>query len=279
MKYLSLLFFLIILGCSAHNKESRIIFPSGGYNFPEKIKPSDSNFCFYPLKSIMPRRDSFNVAYQSLYFLKSFKEPNLSLRPTKEVVFRLTYIDPGGAYILTLTRNNVTIKKWIKGLIFPEQDENKLTELEKCQLNTLRWNFPFDVKKSSEGRQFLADSMLKLYPQLISADYYRSLLDKSAVKGSKGVSFSTKVISITEFEFGRLVELINLSGYWQLPYNTSCYDIPTDAGGFILEANTGIKFNVVCGATCGDKPSNFIKACQEFINIAKLEKEINLFWN
>lgn len=279
MKLLSKLFVVCILGCSSQDKQSTIIFPTGGYDFPKTIKSSDSNFSFYPLKNIIPRSDSFNIAYESPYFLSSFEEPNISLRPSKETIFRLTYMDTQDAFVLILTQDNIKVKRWTKGQIFPEQDENKLTELEKLHLNALRWNFPFDEIKPNQRRQLMADSMLKLYPQLISAEYYRSLLAKSELKSPNRISFSTQTISISKSKFRQLVELINSSGYWQLQYNTNCHDIPTDAGGFILEANTGIKYNVVRGTICGDKASDFIKACQEIIKVAKLDDEIHLYWN
>lgn len=279
MKALAIFFTFFIYSCSNNDKQSNFIFPDGGYDFPKSINPNDSNFFSYPLKNVMPRRDSFRVANESPYFLKSFQEPNLSLRPSKEPTFRLIYMDRFDFIIATITRNNATIKKWVKGQVFPIEDEGKLTELEKQHYYTLQRSFPLDEIKPNVIRQRIADSMLMLYPQLRSANYYQSLVNKISTQSEDKVLYSTEIIYISNATFERLVNLINSSGYWKLPYNTKCHDVPMDAGGFFLEANSGFKYNIVTGSMCGDKPSDFIKACEELIKVIRLDDKINLSWN
>jgi hypothetical protein len=188
-------------------------------------------------------------------------------------------MDRYDVFIVTITRSTAIIKKWIKGQIFPQEDESRLTELEKLHYYALRRSFPLDEIKPNIDAQRRVDSMLTLYPQLRSANYYRSLVDKISAPTVGNVLYSTQAISIKNSDFEKLANLINQSGYWQLPYNTKCHDVPNDAGGFLLEANTGIKYNIVTGSMCGDKASDFIKACEELVKFVKLDNKINLSWN
>src|SRR4029079_3662600 len=106
-----------------------IIYPTGGYNF---LAPTtDTAFAEYPLRNIMPKRDSFRIAYYVYYFLKTFNEPNLSLRPSPIPIFRLAYEDVATLCIVTLTEANIQIKQRKHGLVDPERNFGKLTDSEK----------------------------------------------------------------------------------------------------------------------------------------------------
>jgi len=273
--------FIFLFFCWSCNNSKKganinIIYPAGGYSF---IDPTtDTLFSEYPLKSIMPKKDSVRIAYYGYYFLKSFKEPNLSLRPSPTQIFRLVYEDRATECIVTLTETNIQIKQWKHGIVYPERDLDRLTDAEKNLYYIFERYFPLDEKKPFPQTQHRVDSLLKVYPELASTSYYQRLLDKVTDKNIGDVTYSTDNIKICKSEFARLVNLINSAGYWSMPYEIHCNATPMDAGGFVLEANIGSKYNIVNSTHCPGDTSNYTKACQEIIKAAKLDKKVNLVW-
>ena len=197
------------------------------------------------------------------------------MQPT---TFRLIYADVAHFVIITLKPNSITVKKWLKGIMYPEKDENRLTEIEKYQYNVLRdyyqLDYQLDKNKPNPIVQRRVDSLAKLYPILLSPNYYQSLINKMTEPIS--ISFDTEERSISNLEFNRLVNLINSTGYWKMPYEIQCDNTPHDAARFELEANNGKKYNIVTATVCPRDTSDFTKACQEFVKSARLEKKINL---
>ena len=211
-----ILFLLCLLSCDNPKKRSNIIFPPGGYDF---ITPgTDTFFANYPMKKVIPRGDSNRIAWQSYYYFKGFDETNISLRPASEPTFKFQYEARDKLYIITLNPELITIKKWVRGLIFPDEEN----------------------------------------------------------KGLMKVSYETKKISITLTEFEKLVNSINSSGYWQMPYERHCNNLSHDAPGFSLEANTGQKYNFVRSFTCPDQAGTFDKACFDIIKKCNLQDKISL---
>src|SRR5256885_14330253 len=109
----TLLFIQIIIvyfyltGC-----DSAIKYPDGGYDYPQEINPKDTSFYFYPIKDLQTARDSFRTAYYSPIFFHSFNEPNLCLKPQKNIVFRLSYEEwQQQPVVILLTDNTIIVKK------------------------------------------------------------------------------------------------------------------------------------------------------------------------
>jgi len=72
---------VVNMGCDAP-----IHYPDGGYDYPKKINDTDNYY--YPLKDSMPRNRALSPYH---YLYPFFNEPNLSLRPQKEDVFRFFF--------------------------------------------------------------------------------------------------------------------------------------------------------------------------------------------
>jgi hypothetical protein len=87
---------------------------------------------------------------------------------------------------------------------------------------------------------------------------------------SSGVK--TTRVSINTNRYIQLVDSINSSGYWQLPFYFVCDNIPTEVGSLILKANTPIKYNVAEALDCFYKDARFTKAFQQLINSADLKR-------
>jgi hypothetical protein len=102
---------------------------------------------------------------------------------------------------------------------------------------------------------------------LLNPKYYDYLLKKSAKNRKDSFSFTTKVIKITRKDFERVVNLINASGYWKIPYELS-WGMVNDADSYILEANNGIKYNAVHIIDEFEGSYEFRKACEALIKMA-----------
>mgnify|MGYP006943152774 CR=1 FL=1 len=277
MKFGGMILLVLLLGCSNSEKELSIIYPSGGYNFIKLGR--DTLFTAYPLKNIITRSDSFNVSYYGHYFLKAFNEPNLSLRPSTNSKFRLIYESTVNIYIITLTEETITVKKWVKGSVYPEEDESNLTDFERKYYYIFKKYFFQNKVDQSPFLQNIVDSMKRNDPGFNSLNYYEYLHNKKVTKKPYSTTYSIQITPISKSLFVRLIDTLNSAGYWRMPYQINCNNIPTDAGGFVLEANTGLKYNVVKSIDCPGDSSRYNKACQEIINAAGLKKEIQLIWN
>ena len=279
MKKLPLYLILLLASCT-----SRAKFPPGGYDYPKHVADKDTNLYYYPTKNIQSRRDSFYDAYMYMFY-KAMDEPNLSLKPLPAPVFRFLYegyINPNH-YIFTLTQNEITVKKlynYDSSRISSFPDTNRLTPLERLHIKILDRDFPIDKKSPhrSPRRQAWLDSMGRVYPQLCDPAYYASLGEKEGMFVYHHYNYTVKTVKITPETFHRLVEQINASGYWQFPPKTppddEKFDV-FDAAGYILEANTPQKYNMVEGCLCGGDSIRRIESIlDELAKAAKMDKEI-----
>jgi hypothetical protein len=124
---------------------SSVKYPPGGYDYPEVVADKDTNFYHYPAKDKYSRKDSFREAYEYLFF-RQFDEPNLSIRPFLDPVFRLTYGGPMTlTCIITLTPKEIILKKGVANPDFDTNnypDTNRLAPLQRWQLRILGANYP-----------------------------------------------------------------------------------------------------------------------------------------
>jgi hypothetical protein len=84
---------------------------------------------------------------------------------------------------------------------------------------------------------------------------------------------------LTKEQYSSLIQQINLSGFWAMPYRVECEDPAMDSDGFTLEANTKKKYKIVSVGGCPGDTTKFTKACQKLIDFAKMDKEMHLIWS
>jgi hypothetical protein len=237
---------------------------AGGYPYPDHIANRDSNLYFYPVKDRQSMRDSFYDSYMYLFF-KGMDEPNMSLKPTSTPTYRFVYegyANPND-YIITLSEKEIVVKKLSKvdsdrQIIYP--DTNRLTPQERFFVKILDEDFPINKPNPHHLRhRRKLDSVDRLYPQLLDPSYYNSLMEKEGLLTYRHFQYTLKKIPITPETYKSLVKTIDTSGYWQfppkLPPENHIIDV-FDAAGFILEANSSQKYNMVEGCFCGDDSTN-----------------------
>ena len=263
----------MFFSCQTQNK-----YPEGGFDYPKNVSNNDTNFYYYPLKNIEPKRDAFQDTYTYLFY-QTFDEPNLSIKPQQKEVFRLTY---GGALgesvIITFTEDGIIVKKGSPRNIYSE-DTSQLTGIEKFHLNILNRRFPIDTSGKNPFVKHYLDSLTKLYPQLLQPTYYHKLYDKTIVRNGEKFTYPVTKISLTKQQYDSLIQQINSSGFWAMPYRIECRDPAMDGYSFTLEANTKEKYKIVTVGGCSDDTTKFTKACQKLIDLAKMDKEIQLTWS
>ena len=158
------------------------------------------------------------------------------------LVFESTFRKP---IVFILTQNEIVVKEQLEGVPYPIYDSTKLTTIEKFHHELLDLNFPIQKKiENNHPSKKRFDSLIKLYPKLLNPSYYRYLLDKSGTPSNPPFKYSIKKIAISKTQFFRIVNLINNSGYWHLPYSHDCDKGVLDGYGFILEANTEKKIQL-----------------------------------
>jgi hypothetical protein len=194
-------------------------------------------------------------------FFKGMDEPNLSLKPLLTPTFRFVYegyIYPY-CYTITLTEKEITVKKLPNADTsrHPVQpDTNRLTPQERFFVKILDRDFPIDhINPHRLRRRNYLDSLGKRYPQLLDPTYYANLIKKEGLVKYRHYNYAYKEVGITPETYRNLIESIDTSGFWQfpprLPPESQEIDV-FDAAGFILEANTPDKYNMVEGCFCND---------------------------
>ena len=266
--------YIVLLFVSCHSTGR---YPPGGYRYPEHLSAKDTLFYFYPLKTRESRRDSFRDAGSGDFF-QSIHEPNLSIRPQASPVFRFVY-DPsfGWPIIISLMPDRIIVKKILSKtdecMLLP--DTGRLSPLERLHFRILEHNFPLEKPAHSARRQHYLDSMIRLYPVLLDVSYYATLQSKAYAHQSPCFAYTEKQIKISRLKFDSLVEQINASGYWQLPFDIRCNEAPFDGDGYIMEANTPSQYNVVSSSSCDDT-GRYRSAWQGLIAAAGMDSLINI---
>lgn len=289
MKYLPSL--LLFFGCQQSEHYLDIKYPEGGYAYPKTINSRDSGFFFYPLIDSMSLVDSVGYTQRRRFVYSAFNEPNLSLRPNGEDLFRFYYSNSEGKILfVTVTQKEVVIKMNGKEYPYssphPAFDTMRLASLERLHYETLERWFPIQeaiadtLSTKSRYQLYQAtylDSLTKEYPELLSATYFMQLKEKCRVPVMPPFKYVEKHISITNAQFLQWVDLLNQSGYWEMPSddNSTCGAGAMDGYGFSLEANTAKKYNFVEWNSChnpndsafrkvGDFLIGFTKTAEEF---------------
>ncbi len=276
--FLSIAIFLFI-GCN-----EPIVYPPGGYDYPKEVKGEDTNFYYLPIKEIESKTDSYRDSYDYILYT-AFNEPNLSLRPLGIDKFRLTYISSfDGIFIISLENKQIIVKRITKnytgGIYEIDPDLKELNEVEKKHYQLLKQFYPLeDTAGLRPYTKHYLDSMSKRFPELLDQDYYKKLTDKNIVI-DKTFSYDSLKINLSNREYHCLINEINESGYWSLPFEFEMSeDAPNNSyGSFYLEVNTKSKYKVVkFGNWDIDVPIAFKKACQRLVNLAGLNKEIGIY--
>lgn len=271
MKIFLLIAFLFITGC-----QNGIKYPDGGYDYPKNISPKDTNFYYYQIKHIPSEVNKLGRDYQFLFY-RPFNEPNLSIAAQKKETFRLTCSSPHGqSIIINVTEDSLIIKRG-----YPPSNVyahySNLTKLEEYHLYLFHKFFPIDTANKTHQHYKYFDSLVKLYPEILSKDYYNKILDKTIMTSGEKFEYETTRLAITANQFTTLVKQINNSGFWSLPHRAECDEQSADGESFTLEANTRKKYKFVNRSVgCPSETSNFPKICQIIIKLSKLNKEISL---
>lgn len=264
---------MLVLSCNIQN--TQIKFPNVGYQFPEQINPKDSSFPFYPVRSLETLRDSTHDAFYMKKLLEVFDEENISLRPQKKPLLRIIicrWTQP--SYIIRISEGEILIKEGLR-VDYLHLKEDNLSAIEQDHFGLLNAGVPLSrrIKESSPTKKRYLDSLIKLYPELLKGEYYQYLMSKAFVPLDKPFTFSTKTVQFKNTKFMDIVNSLYSAGYWHLPMNLKCYNSPTDGDEFILECNSGTKYNIVKFWSCGDEPTAFQKAFEKIIRYAQLPRE------
>jgi hypothetical protein len=280
-----LLCLTLLTACRQEKKYSNIVYPEGRYPYPNHVEEKSKDFPFYPLRDSMSVLDSSSAVWFGRITLPAYKEPNISLAPMGEEIFRfVAAAAQGSRIIITLKQHEITVKtngEYPYTSPFPEVDTTKLNQLEKFHYDILmRW-FPIPEKRSLETKPWrlhYLDSMTAVYPELLSTAYYFELSEKMLVPKKEKFVYTEEHISITKKQFNDWVALLNKSGYWQLPFTKECHFGHADGILYIMEASTKEKYNCVEWNSCPGDTSNFYKVCDSLAKLAHLEKHVQVFW-
>lgn len=272
-RYLILLFIICIVSC--HDAP---MYPIGGYPYPKHITDKDTNSYTIQLNDSMTPRQLFWDHY-SYIFYQAFNEPNLSIKPQPKETFRFIYSEVfGHSIIITFNEDSLTVKEGNPNGQY-DQDTTRLSAIENLHLSILNRRFPIYTDGKIPAVKKYWDSMINLYPQLLDAAYYHKLYNKHLVRTNEQFSPKVKTVALSKQQYTALVDEINASGFWMMPWKIKCTMPTTDGYGFHLEVNTKTKYKIVEAIGCPNDSTKFTKACQKIIDCARLDKKLNLIWD
>jgi hypothetical protein len=269
------LFLLFLCFCACRSQPS---IPGGGYDYPTGLNPQDTNFYGYPIKDLLSKKDSF-YWYQHHKFYNALGEPNLSLKPLEHETYRFEYSTAFRDFVVITLADNSLIVKEGNSSDFLINDTSMLTPIENKHLELLWLNYPIDPAQKNPYKKAYLDSMTRLYPQLLQSSYFNYLIQKSFRISKDASSYTTTKIPLPKKTFDSLINAINTSGFWQMPYEIECDQDMADGHGFQLEANTRHKYQVVSVQGCPDDTSRFTKVCQRIIHYARPKTAVELIWS
>jgi hypothetical protein len=263
-------------------KNEPIIYPDGGYDFINTDTIEDKSFPYFPIRDSIDIFDSLTGIFEETTIRTLFHEPNISLAPSVNEIFRLKiYGFSIPYYFFSLTDGKIIAKKALDYEIY-SNNKRKLTELELFLYEYLQANSPLIYQKDEPliktRHQRYTDSLVKIYLHLKSVSYFIYLFKKANYPISDSFKYETKIITLSKDVYADLIEKINKSGYWKLPLHVGCneYGFSTNSHGFSFEANYGKKYNHVGASYCPSMSTKFTQACQEIINYAHYQNEIQI---
>lgn len=265
---------LLLVAC-----QSRRAYPPGGYDYPETLTGNDTNYYYYPVRAHQSRRDSFLDAFASIFY-KAIDEPNISLLPLPSPLYRLWYQGYyQRQYLISLTKEYITVKE-----IYHDTSSEKtpwqlstLDSIGKKHRNLLYRFFPLDdtSRHLDPRRRHYLDSIGHVYPRLYDPAYFRELLEKDGYTYTGDIRFTVKKVKIDPETFNHLRQAIDTSGFWSLLPKPDHPDV-ADAAGFVFEANTPFKYNMVESCFCGGEPLDRVeKVFDELIRKAGIYDQIH----
>jgi len=279
MKSAISLLFICLLSCNTQPEKFTLNFPEGGYDFAEQINHKDSSFPFHPVRSLESIRDSTFDAFYTKKLLEVFDEPNISLRPAAKPVFRILFsCGTCITYFIRIDEDRIIIKKGLR-VDYLHKADKSLSEQEQQHLEILESGVPLS-KRMAKARGPLQkkyfDSLTKHYPELFTEAYYNYLMEKSFIPLDKPFTYSTNIVSIRRSHFANIIKELTNAGYWKMPLRLDCNNPVNDGYQFLLESNSGRKYNIVEFGFCGDESTHFKMVCKALIKLAGLSNEIHL---
>ncbi len=272
-KFLLLVFSIFVIGCREYPQ-----YPEGGYLYPKNVTDKNRILYNYHIRDSMTPLEKWRDDYTYIYY-GAFNEPNLSIRPLPKETFRFVFSDAFEySVMITFNRDSMIVKKGNPTVLY-ENDTTRLSAIENLHLRILNRRFPIDTTGKKPHVKRYLDSMVKLYPQLLDPAYYHKIFDKYRV--STGEKFTPVItrMPLSKQQYTSLIQEINSSGFWSLPWRIDCKAAMADGYGFHLEANTKTKYKVVYVMGCPDDSSKFTKACQKIIDATGQDKMPDLTWS
>src|SRR5215213_3910810 len=141
--------YLAIILFSFYSCKPTVDFPLKGHSYPSSLTGIDTANYILPLKDSLSTKDSLESTDYYRIVFTAFGEPNLSVKPQPQVVYRMLY---GSAMdrsvVVTLKEGQIIVKEQTKGYGSPYFDTAKLSPLERMHYMVLHEYFPLrEVKR------------------------------------------------------------------------------------------------------------------------------------
>lgn len=272
----SIIFIFLIGVCSCNNNSNCLIDSEkflNAYPYPDLQNKSDTDIYSYPIKDSLSQNDSFiHVTYGTSYF-KKFNERNFSLKYFGTETFRFSF----STLNITFDKNEMIIKTGKKGSLDPILNEDKLDSTEIKELWFFEKYYFANKESMRPQRKKMYDSVIKMHPQLLSIERYKKLYDKALDFDSAKFEYETKVIKLSTKQYCNLIDSLNASDFWKLPWRVYHYYEVNDGEGYTFEANTKDKYKIFISYAMPVDSLKLTGFCKQLIEFAGLKDKYNYF--
>ena len=153
--YLAVIFYCVY-SCSP-----KVEYPLKGYSYPAAVSAQDTTNYIFPLKDSLSTKDSLEYSDFCRLLLTAFGEPNLSIRPQPQAVYRLLYSSVmDRSVVITLREDQITIKEQTKGYGSANFDTARLSEPERLHYLVLNEYFPLQEVQVGWKKTYVDEGLI-----------------------------------------------------------------------------------------------------------------------
>jgi len=237
---------------------------------------ADTNTYIRTTKDSISSIDSFQIAFYWRLLIGAFDEEDFGVKQPTEDIIRFTFFEDYNPVLVSFKKGSITVKESIGGYANLATDTSKLSDIEKLHYQVIFTRLIYRDPHRKLRR--FDDSLVRVYPKLLDPSYYKYLELKAATRDRIGLTYEKRTVDVPEGAFQKVMNAIAQSGFWQLPYNVKCQNIPTDVSSYTIEVNQAGRYKMNSVLSCPNDSTKLNIACQEIVKLAGLAGKADVLW-
>jgi hypothetical protein len=237
---------------------------------------ADTNTYIITTKDSLTSIDSFHVAFYWRLLIRAFNEEDFGVKQPTEDLIRFAFFEDYNPVLVTFKKGTMVVKEVVEGYVNLDSDTSKLSDIERLHYKVIFTRLIY--RKPHDKLRRFDDSLVKVYPKLLDPHYYKYLELKAATKDRISITYKKRTVNVPNGAFQRIMDAIGRSGFWKLPYEVKCQNIPSDVSSYTIEVNKAGRYKINQVLSCPDDSTKLNIACQEIVKLAGLSGKADVLW-